>query len=111
MATAPDNPPTTPPADSPPSEGMRKLDEAAGGGEVPIGPLGGPQFKTNDQLNAERIKREEEQAAAEKAAAEAATGGDTSGGAAPDNPLTKGERDGLHSRGQRDVLRESGSAA
>lgn len=52
---------------------MRKLDEAAGGGEVPVGPLGGPTFKTNDQLNAERIKAEEARAAEEKAAADAAT--------------------------------------
>jgi len=51
---------------------MRELDTAIGGGEVPAGaPLGGPVFKSNGQLNAERIEAEEQRAAEEKANAEA----------------------------------------
>jgi hypothetical protein len=52
---------------------MRELDVAVGGGQVPAGmPLGGPVFKTNAQLNQERLEQEEAAAAAEKAEAEAA---------------------------------------
>jgi hypothetical protein len=36
---------------------------------VPAGPLGGPVFKTNDELNAERLKAEHERAVAEAEAA------------------------------------------
>jgi hypothetical protein len=51
-----------------PAEGMRELDPAAGGGQVPIGPLGGPTPKTREQLLAEQAAREQEAAEADKAA-------------------------------------------
>ena len=99
MATAPENPPADPtststsPAASSDAPltgyegGTRKLDDAAGGDEIPAGPLGGPHFKTNDTLNAERIAKEKEQAEADAAAAadhpageDTAAGGDTTSG-------------------------------
>ena len=69
----------TPPADeTPAAEGMRKLDIAAGGGEVPIGPLGGPTPKTRERLLAEQelasgseAEREAIDAAKEEVKAEA----------------------------------------
>lgn len=40
----------------------RKLDVAVGGGEVPMGPLGGPAPKTREQLLKEQEARETETA-------------------------------------------------
>ena len=64
----------TPPApDAPAAEGMRKLDIAAGGDEVPVGPLGGPVAKTREELVVEENTAIKEQAEAE---IEAAGGGE-----------------------------------
>lgn len=90
MAVNP-NPPVTPPETpaAPEAPAMRELDEAVGGGQVPVGvPLGGPVFKTNDQLNAERIEQEEAKAAEEKAAAEAAPEPPPALVPATENPLS-----------------------
>lgn len=37
----------------------RELDKAVGGGEAPVGPLGGPEPKTREELLKEQDSREE----------------------------------------------------
>lgn len=58
MMTASGETETTTPAPGEPepkaADGMRKLDIAAGGDEVPVGPLGGPAPKTRERLLAEQ---------------------------------------------------------
>lgn len=54
------------------TEGMRPLDEAAGGGEVPLGPLGGPAAKTMTELLAEDEAKSDPGRKAERAAIDAA---------------------------------------
>ena len=76
-----------PAEEAPPAEGMRKLDEAVGGGEVPIGPLGGPAPKTRERMIAEDEVKQEMQdreaidAAKEEVKAELAE--EAGGGTAP----------------------------
>jgi len=60
------------PAETPPAEGMRKLDDAVGGGEVPIGPLGGPTLKTREQMIAEQEAATEASTAEERKLIDAA---------------------------------------
>src|SRR5262245_58046812 len=71
-----------PEAETPASEGKRKLDKAAGGDEVPLGPLGGPELKTREEMVVETNEAIIEQAEAE---IEAAGGGsDTAEGGGGD---------------------------
>src|SRR5262245_60407352 len=66
--------------EAPPAEGMRRLEKAAGGDEVPQGPLGGPEFKTREELVIEENTAIKEQAETEIAIAEEQMGEDTASG-------------------------------